>query len=64
VHGTAPTVNRILDHPDIRAVAFVGSNAAGRHVLERGTAHGKRIQVRGCTFQGPRLHPRQLRSCT
>ena len=45
MHGAAPTVNRILDHPDIRAVAFVGSNAAGRHVLERGTAHGKRVQV-------------------
>ena len=45
VHGRAPTVNRILDHPDIRAVAFVGSNGAGRHVLERGTAHGKRVQV-------------------
>jgi malonate-semialdehyde dehydrogenase (acetylating)/methylmalonate-semialdehyde dehydrogenase len=45
VHGTAPTVNRILDHPDIRAVAFVGSNGAGRHVLERGTAHGKRVQA-------------------
>ncbi len=45
VHGTAPTVNRILDHPDIRAVAFVGSNGAGQHVLKRGTSHGKRIQV-------------------
>lgn len=45
MHGTAPTVNRILDHPDIRAVAFVGSNGAGRHVLKRGTSHGKRIQV-------------------
>ena len=46
VHGKAPTVNRILDHPDIRAVAFVGSNGAGKHILQRGTATGKRIQAR------------------
>mmetsp|Transcript_2906 Transcript_2906/g.8504 ORF Transcript_2906/g.8504 Transcript_2906/m.8504 type:complete len:547 (-) Transcript_2906:568-2208(-) len=45
VHGKAATVNRILDHPHIKAVAFVGSNGAGKHVLQRGTANGKRIQA-------------------
>lgn len=38
-------MNRILDHPDIRAVAFVGSNATGRHVLEKSAATNKRVQV-------------------
>jgi malonate-semialdehyde dehydrogenase (acetylating)/methylmalonate-semialdehyde dehydrogenase len=46
VHGTHATVNRILDHPDIKAVSFVGSNAAGQHVYARGSAAGKRVQVR------------------
>ena len=46
VHGTHGTVNRILDHPDIKAVSFVGSDAAGRYIYERGSAAGKRVQVR------------------
>ncbi|PSC70384.1 Methylmalonate-semialdehyde dehydrogenase [acylating] mitochondrial [Micractinium conductrix] len=44
VHGTHDTVNRILDHPDISAISFVGSNAAGKHVYQRGCANGKRVQ--------------------
>ena len=44
VHGTHDTVNAILDHPDIKAISFVGSNAAGRHVYARGCASGKRVQ--------------------
>jgi hypothetical protein len=46
VHGTHDVVNAILDHPDIRAVSFVGSDAAGRHVYSRAAASGKRVQVR------------------
>lgn len=45
VHGAHDTVNRILDHPDIRAIAFVGSDAAGRYIYQRGCANGKRVQV-------------------
>jgi malonate-semialdehyde dehydrogenase (acetylating)/methylmalonate-semialdehyde dehydrogenase len=45
VHGTHSTVNAILDHPDIQAVSFVGSNAAGRHVYARACAAGKRVQA-------------------
>jgi malonate-semialdehyde dehydrogenase (acetylating)/methylmalonate-semialdehyde dehydrogenase len=44
VHGTHDVVNAILDHPDIRAVSFVGSDAAGRHVYSRAAAAGKRVQ--------------------
>jgi hypothetical protein len=46
VHGAHDSVNRILDHPDIRAIAFVGSDAAGRYIYQRGCANGKRVQVR------------------
>ena len=53
VHGTHGTVNRILDHPDIKAVAFVGSDAAGRYIYERGSAAGKRVQARGTVKYAP-----------
>ncbi|KAA6423522.1 MAG: methylmalonate-semialdehyde dehydrogenase [acylating] mitochondrial-like [Trebouxia sp. A1-2] len=45
VHGTKDVVNNILDHPDIKAVSFVGSNAAGRYISERASANGKRVQA-------------------
>jgi Aldehyde dehydrogenase family len=45
VHGTHDTVNGILDHPDIKAVSFVGSDAAGKYIYQRAAANGKRVQV-------------------
>jgi malonate-semialdehyde dehydrogenase (acetylating)/methylmalonate-semialdehyde dehydrogenase len=47
VHGDAVAVNRLLTHPEVRAVSFVGSTAVARHVYETGTAHGKRVQALG-----------------
>jgi malonate-semialdehyde dehydrogenase (acetylating)/methylmalonate-semialdehyde dehydrogenase len=47
VHGDAVAVNRLLTHPDIRAISFVGSTPIARHVYETGTAHGKRVQALG-----------------
>eukprot|EP00200_Dunaliella_tertiolecta_P005719 CAMPEP_0202355528 /NCGR_PEP_ID=MMETSP1126-20121109/10385_1 /ASSEMBLY_ACC=CAM_ASM_000457 /TAXON_ID=3047 /ORGANISM="Dunaliella tertiolecta, Strain CCMP1320" /LENGTH=539 /DNA_ID=CAMNT_0048948159 /DNA_START=88 /DNA_END=1707 /DNA_ORIENTATION=+ len=44
VHGTHDVVNNILDHPDIKAISFVGSDKAGRYIYERGSAQGKRVQ--------------------
>lgn len=35
VHGTVPTVNAICDHPDIKAVSFVGGDRAGKHIYDR-----------------------------
>lgn len=46
VHGAHNTVDRICDHPDIKAISFVGSNAAGQYIYERGSKNGKRVQVR------------------
>ncbi|KAG8713357.1 Methylmalonate-semialdehyde dehydrogenase [acylating] mitochondrial [Ceratobasidium sp. 394] len=45
VHGTVPTVNGICDHPAIKAISFVGGDKAGKHIYERGTKNGKRVQA-------------------
>jgi malonate-semialdehyde dehydrogenase (acetylating)/methylmalonate-semialdehyde dehydrogenase len=47
VHGDKVAVDGVLDHPDIAAVSFVGSTPIARHVYERGTSHGKRVQALG-----------------
>ncbi|MCU1724216.1 CoA-acylating methylmalonate-semialdehyde dehydrogenase [Pseudomonas sp. 5P_5.1_Bac1] len=44
IHGGADAVNLICDHPDIKAVSFVGSTAVGTHVYNRATQNGKRAQ--------------------
>merc|ERR1712086_24602 len=45
VHGTVDCVNFMCDHPEIKAVAFVGSNQAGEHIYTRASANGKRVQA-------------------
>jgi malonate-semialdehyde dehydrogenase (acetylating)/methylmalonate-semialdehyde dehydrogenase len=47
VHGDKETVDAILDHPDIKAVSFVGSTAIAEYVYRRGTTAGKRVQALG-----------------
>ena len=47
VHGDKVAVDRILDHPDIRAVSFVGSTPIARYIYETGTKNGKRVQALG-----------------
>ena len=47
VHGDKVAVDRILSHPDIAAVSFVGSTPIARYVYETGTAAGKRVQALG-----------------
>ena len=47
VHGDRVAVDRILEHPDIAAVSFVGSTAVARHVYETAAKHGKRVQALG-----------------
>lgn len=44
IHGSVEAVNHICDHPDIKAISFVGSDQAGRHIYTRGNANGKRVQ--------------------
>lgn len=44
VHGGEEVVNAICDHPDIKAVSFVGSTKVGTHVYNRASLAGKRVQ--------------------
>ncbi|MFC5589942.1 methylmalonate-semialdehyde dehydrogenase [Sporosarcina soli] len=45
VHGAHDVVNGILDHPDIKAISFVGSQPVGEYVYKRGSENLKRIQA-------------------
>ncbi|MFN3808227.1 CoA-acylating methylmalonate-semialdehyde dehydrogenase [Asticcacaulis sp.] len=47
VHGDKVVVDTILDHPDIRAVSFVGSSDIAQYVYGRGSQNGKRMQCMG-----------------
>ncbi|QYO77079.1 CoA-acylating methylmalonate-semialdehyde dehydrogenase [Devosia salina] len=47
VHGDKEMVDGILDHPDIKAVSFVGSTPIAEYVYQRGTQAGKRMQALG-----------------
>jgi len=44
IHGGADAVNFICEHPDIKAVSFVGSSRVGTEVYRRATGNGKRAQ--------------------
>ncbi|XP_071442058.1 probable methylmalonate-semialdehyde/malonate-semialdehyde dehydrogenase [acylating], mitochondrial [Hetaerina americana] len=44
IHGAHESVDFICDHPDIRAISFVGSDQAGKYIYERGSKNGKRVQ--------------------
>jgi malonate-semialdehyde dehydrogenase (acetylating)/methylmalonate-semialdehyde dehydrogenase len=47
IHGDKACVDALLDHPDVKAVSFVGSSDIAQYVYGRGTAHGKRVQAMG-----------------
>jgi malonate-semialdehyde dehydrogenase (acetylating) / methylmalonate-semialdehyde dehydrogenase len=47
VQGDKVAVERILEHPGIGAVSFVGSTPIARHIYETGTRNGKRVQALG-----------------
>ncbi len=47
VHGDKVAVDALLEHPDIKAVSFVGSTPIAEYVYQTGTAHGKRVQALG-----------------
>jgi len=47
VHGGKEAVDSILDHPDIKAISFVGSSEVAKYVYERAARNGKRVQAQG-----------------
>ena len=47
VHGGKDAVDALLDHPQVRAISFVGSTPIARYVYGRAAANGKRVQCQG-----------------
>ncbi|QBY06911.1 CoA-acylating methylmalonate-semialdehyde dehydrogenase (plasmid) [Deinococcus metallilatus] len=47
VNGGKDVVNALLDHPQVRAISFVGSTPVARSIYERGAKNGKRVQAQG-----------------
>jgi len=47
VHGDKVAVDRLLEHPKVAAVSFVGSTPIAQYIYETGTRHGKRVQALG-----------------
>ena len=47
VNGSKETVTALLDHPEVKAISFVGSTPIAEFVYTRGTSHGKRVQALG-----------------
>ncbi|MBM7599167.1 malonate-semialdehyde dehydrogenase (acetylating)/methylmalonate-semialdehyde dehydrogenase [Virgibacillus halotolerans] len=45
VHGAHDVVNGLLDHKDVAAISFVGSQPVAEHVYKRGTDNLKRVQA-------------------
>ncbi len=43
VYGGREAVTAIVEHPDVKAIQFVGSTPVGRYVHEEGTRRGKRV---------------------
>ncbi|HEX4750065.1 MAG TPA: CoA-acylating methylmalonate-semialdehyde dehydrogenase [Bryobacteraceae bacterium] len=47
IQGDCVAVNRLLEHPDVKAISFVGSTPVARAIYETGTRNGKRVQALG-----------------
>ena len=47
VQGDKEAVDALLDHPDVKAVSFVGSTPIANYIYETGAHHGKRVQALG-----------------
>ncbi|MCH2418815.1 MAG: CoA-acylating methylmalonate-semialdehyde dehydrogenase [Acidimicrobiales bacterium] len=47
VNGDKVAVDRLLEHPDVKALSFVGSTPIAKYVYASATAHGKRAQALG-----------------
>ena len=47
VQGDKDAVDALLEHPDVKAISFVGSTAIAQKIYETGARHGKRVQALG-----------------
>jgi len=47
LNGDKVAVDRLLAHPDVAAVSFVGSTPIAKYIHQTATQHGKRVQALG-----------------
>ncbi len=47
VQGDKVAVDALLQHPDVKAISFVGSTPIANYIYETGAHHGKRVQALG-----------------
>ncbi|MDF0733194.1 CoA-acylating methylmalonate-semialdehyde dehydrogenase [Pseudomonas entomophila] len=47
VQGDKAAVDALLEHPEVKALSFVGSTPIANHIYEVGARHGKRVQALG-----------------
>ena len=47
VQGDKLAVDALLEHPDVKAISFVGSTPIAQYIYETGARHGKRVQALG-----------------
>jgi len=47
VQGDKVAVDALLEHPDVKALSFVGSTPIAQYIYETGAHHGKRVQALG-----------------
>ena len=47
LHGGKAVVDRLLEHPEVRAISFVGSSPVAKYIYAQAAAHGKRVQCQG-----------------
>jgi malonate-semialdehyde dehydrogenase (acetylating)/methylmalonate-semialdehyde dehydrogenase len=47
LHGGKAVVNGLLEHPDVRAVSFVGSTPIAKYIYAQAASYGKRVQCQG-----------------
>jgi malonate-semialdehyde dehydrogenase (acetylating) / methylmalonate-semialdehyde dehydrogenase len=47
VHGDKTGVDVLLEHPDVRAISFVGSTPVAKYIYAQGAKYGKRVQCQG-----------------
>ena len=47
VQGDKLAVDTLLEHPDVKAISFVGSTPIAQYIYETGARHGKRVQALG-----------------
>jgi malonate-semialdehyde dehydrogenase (acetylating) / methylmalonate-semialdehyde dehydrogenase len=45
VHGSHDVVNGLIEHKDIAAISFVGSQPVAKYVYEKSASNGKRVQA-------------------